>query len=46
LNAPDEMQGASIPELINEYVNAQTIENKEEILEMVFEFYNECKNSM
>lgn len=40
----EQMKGTSTIELIKEWNETQSYENKEEILEIVFELYDECKN--
>lgn len=43
---PEQMNGASVPDLIKEYMNNQQFENKEELLNLIFELYSECKQIM
>lgn len=44
-DAPVEMSATSGRELIEQYVLQQAIENKQDILELLFELHDDCKNA-
>ena len=44
--ASDDLSSYTVPELIKECMKNQNFENKEDILKLLFELYDDCKNSM
>lgn len=42
----DDLSSYTVPELIKECMKNQNFENKEDILKLLFELYDDCKNSM
>lgn len=43
IDTPEQMKGTTVPDLIKEYMSNQNFENKEELLNLIFELYSECK---
>jgi len=44
--SPENIQATSVPELIRKYMEQQSFENKEEIVNLLFELHDDCKNAM
>lgn len=46
IDTPEQMKGSSVPELINEYMSNQKFDNKDRLLEIIFELYDDCKGTL